>query len=143
MRLFGGGSEERFETVISAGSLIRGDITAKGPVRVEGHVQGDVSSEDAVVVGRDGEIRGNISGRSVTVGGQVTGRIEAAERVELLGTARLTGEVWSPRLAMEEGASYEGQVRMEQGAPFPKAGAVRRRDKAEPPRAPAAPETGS
>jgi len=112
MRLFGGSDEERFETIVSQGAVIRGDVTAKGPVRVDGRVEGDVRSEDGIVVGKDGDIRGNVTGKSVTIGGRVSGRVEAAERVELLGTAQLKGEVWSPKLSMEEGANFDGQVKM-------------------------------
>jgi cytoskeletal protein CcmA (bactofilin family) len=65
-----------------------------------------------VVVGETGMIRGNTRTRGMVVGGSVEGNIEATETVELKEKATMVGEIHAPRLAISEGASFDGRARM-------------------------------
>jgi cytoskeletal protein CcmA (bactofilin family) len=112
----------RFETVLAAGAEIIGDLKVKGPARIHGRVEGDIRCEDHLVVGRGGEVRGGLFAPVVTVGGHVAGKIEAAERVELLDGATVNGTIQAPRLTVAEGAIYEGTIHMGQHAAHPAKG---------------------
>jgi len=102
------------ETVLNQGTEFTGSVLVKGPVHIHGRIDGDVHCEDHLVVGKEGLVRGNISARLVSISGRVDGRIDAVERVELLDTANLTGEIFTPRLTVIDGAIFEGYVHMPQ-----------------------------
>ena len=106
-----GRSSTRLETVIGADSAIRGELTIKGTVRVDGTVEGDIRA-DWVIVGETGRVRGNVHARTMVVGGKVEGNIDATEIVELKDRAQVFGEICAAKLAMSEGALFEGQSSM-------------------------------
>jgi len=114
--MFGKGSR-KLETFIGDGTRVAGQVSVKGTIRIDGFLEGDVHA-DWVVVGGTGKILGNIRSRGVVVGGSVEGNIEAAETVELMGKAAMTGEIRSPKLAVSEGAVFDGRSRMKDETGF-------------------------
>lgn len=108
-----GRSSTRLETVIGSDSTIRGELTIQGTVRVDGTVEGDIRA-DWVIVGETGKIRGNVQARAMVVGGKVEGNIDASEIVELKDKAQVFGEICAAKLAMSEGALFDGQSSMKQ-----------------------------
>jgi cytoskeletal protein CcmA (bactofilin family) len=108
--MFGKGSR-KLETIVGDGTRVAGQVSAKGTIRIDGILEGDVDA-DWVVVGETGKILGNIRSRGVVVGGSVAGNIEAAETVELMRGAKMTGEIHAPRLSVSEGAFFDGRSRM-------------------------------
>ncbi|HZW36628.1 MAG: bactofilin family protein [Deltaproteobacteria bacterium] len=109
--MFGTGSR-KLETIVGDGTLIEGKVSAKGTIRVDGSVEGDVQA-DWVVVGETGRIRGNTRTRGMVVGGSVEGNSDATEIVELKGKAMMAGEIRSPKLGISEGAVFNGHSRMQ------------------------------
>ncbi len=108
-----GRSSTRLETVIGADSTIRGELTIQGTVRVDGTVEGDIRA-DWVIVGETGKVRGNVQARAMVVGGKLEGNIDATEIVELKDRAQVYGEICAAKLAMSEGALFDGQSSMKQ-----------------------------
>jgi len=108
-----GRTSTRLETVIGSDSTIRGELTIQGTVRVDGTVEGDIRA-DWVIVGETGKIRGNVQARAMVVGGRVEGNIDATEIVELKDRAQVFGEICAAKLAMSEGALFDGQSSMKQ-----------------------------
>lgn len=108
--MFGKGSRD-LETIVGDGTRIAGEVSVKGTVRIDGTVEGDVHA-DWVVVGESGKILGNARARGIVVGGMVEGNLCAAETVELTGKSSVTGEIVTPKLAISEGALFDGQSRM-------------------------------
>ena len=108
--MFGKGSR-KLETIVGDGTRVAGQVSVKGTIRIDGIVEGDVHA-DWVVVGETGKLVGNIRSRGVVVGGSVEGNIEAKETVELMGKASMTGEIHAPKLAIAEGAVFDGRSRM-------------------------------
>lgn len=108
--MFGKGSR-KLETIIGDGTHVSGRVSVKGTIRIDGVVEGDVHG-DWVVVGETGKILGNTRSRGMVVGGSVEGNIEATETVELTGKASMAGEIRSPKLAVFEGAIFDGRSRM-------------------------------
>ena len=106
-----GKESRKLETIVGDGTRVAGQVSAKGTIRIDGILEGDVDA-DWVVVGETGKILGNIRSRGVVVGGSVAGNIEAAETVELMRGAKMTGEIRAPKLSVSEGAFFEGRSRM-------------------------------
>lgn len=108
-------AEARQESVslLSLGSEFRGKLTFFGTVRVEGKVEGEVLSDDTLVVAPGGEVRGTVRvGTLIVTGGLVEATVFAAHAVEIHPEGRLVGEVTSPVFQIERGAIFEGTSRM-------------------------------
>jgi len=108
--MFGKGSQ-KLETIVGNDTHIAGKVSVKGTIRIDGIVEGDVQA-DWVVVGVSGKILGNTRARGMVVGGSVEGNIEATETVELKEKATMVGEIHAPKLAISEGAVFDGRARM-------------------------------
>ena len=116
MGLFGFGESKsmgRVETLIGQDASLRGSYNAKHTIHVEGEIYGNVTSEDGIIIGDKGMIRGNLTARSILVGGKVKGNIIASQRLELQATANVEGDLSAPILVIEEGAVFEGNCVME------------------------------
>ena len=104
-----GGSSQ---TVIGPKARFVGEVSGEEDVLVQGRLEGNVKVERRVTVAPSGEVRGDLHGRSVTVGGKVYGQIRATERAELLATAAVEGNVSAPKVVIAEGAQLQGSVAM-------------------------------
>jgi cytoskeletal protein CcmA (bactofilin family) len=102
-----------FETIIGKSCELKGGIISKGGVRVDGKVEGDVISDDAVTVGESAVIKGDVQGTSVIIGGKVNGDVTAKVKLEVMQTGKIYGDIRTPKLAMAEGVIFEGTCEME------------------------------
>ena len=108
--MFGMGG--KIETVIGEGAQVKGHLVVSGAVYVNGHVKGDVQSDSIVTLGEKGEVEGNLIAPYVVVGGKLRGHVEASMKCELLSTAMVGGDIRAPKLAVAEGAMFEGNCEM-------------------------------
>ena len=99
-------------SVIASGMTVRGDIESDGTVKVEGVVEGHVEARNQVLVARGGTVQGDIDACEAIVGGTVQGAIRAGERAEVQAGATVTGDITTRRIAVAEGASLNGAIRM-------------------------------
>lgn len=104
-------SDTHLETIVGAESSFQGTLRSKGSVRIDGKIEGGVSAE-GIILGERGEIQGDISARTVVVGGKVTGNIHATESLELLTKSQVFGDLHAPQLLIAEGAIFEGSCLM-------------------------------
>jgi len=102
------------ETLIGPDAVLKGTFTAKGSVRIDGEIHGNISCEEGVVVGSKGLVRGHITAKSVVLGGRVKGNVTASRRLEVERGAVIEGDLSTPLLLVEEGASFEGNCHMEE-----------------------------
>ena len=93
-----------------------GDITADGVVKIEGTVVGTVRAARQVLVGKGGEVEGDVISREAIIGGEVRGSIRADERIEIQSTSVVHGDVIAKRLLVQEGGEINGVVRMGENA---------------------------
>lgn len=99
-------------SIIGAGMRVVGDITADGVVKIEGIVVGTVRAGRQVLVGKGGEVEGDVISREAIIGGEVRGSIRADERVEIQATSVIHGDIAAKRLLIQEGGEINGVVRM-------------------------------
>jgi cytoskeletal protein CcmA (bactofilin family) len=81
-------------------------------VVVEGELEGDIQLETTVHVGKDGQVKGGITARSVRVAGRIVGNVRGLERVEVMASGQLEGDVVAPRVVITEGAFVKGKIEM-------------------------------
>jgi cytoskeletal protein CcmA (bactofilin family) len=98
---------------VGGASTLAGEINFKGMMRVDGRLSGRVNSPDGtLIVSSGGRVEAQIAVAVAKVNGTVEGDITATERIELGRTARVSGNLQTPALIVEEGAIFEGGCRM-------------------------------
>jgi cytoskeletal protein CcmA (bactofilin family) len=101
----------RATACIAQGIRIKGEITGKEDLFIDGTLEGKLDLGNAsVTVGPNGKVKADVSAREVIVRGQLDGKIDGTERVQLWNSGRVTGEVRTERLAIEDGALLRGKV---------------------------------
>ena len=107
--------EGRLSGFVGHGTTLTGETEFHAMLRVDGHLVGTVTSEaGTLIVGTSGIVDANIAVAAATINGAVNGDILATEKLHLGRTARVLGNIQSPRLIVEEGAILEGSCTMVQ-----------------------------
>ncbi|MEN8375614.1 MAG: polymer-forming cytoskeletal protein [Gemmatimonadota bacterium] len=106
----GTGSNDGVISIVGSGMKVSGDVETEGTIRIEGRVEGTVRAGKAVVVGKDGRIKGDIFTQDAVVGGEVRGTIVAESRIELQATCVVDGEIRARRIQLDEGGRVNGKV---------------------------------
>jgi len=99
-------------TIIGPGSFVRGDIDSGGFARIDGSVKGNLRARGRVVVGANARMRSSITGTSVTIGGVVDGNVLASERLVVLSSAIILGDIITRRIEVNEGCLIHGKVKV-------------------------------
>ena len=109
----------RAAACISQGIRIKGEVTGKEDLFVDGVLEGKLEmSGGSVTVGPNGKVKADIHAREIIVRGDVQGKLIGRDRVQLWNTGHVIGEVQTDRLAIEDGAVLRGKV--EAGKPVGK-----------------------
>lgn len=105
--------EGRLSGYVGNGTVLTGETSFQSMLRVDGHLTGRVSSENGtLIIGSTGRVDANISVSAALVNGTVNGDITASEKIELGRTARVVGNIQTPRIVIEDGAIFEGGCTM-------------------------------
>jgi cytoskeletal protein CcmA (bactofilin family) len=104
-------------TYVAASTKIVGTITGKGAYVFCGAVEGDCDIEGPLTLAAGGHWKGVLKATDVVVAGIVEGDVVAAQRVEILGSARVTGSLAGNSIAVAEGAIIAGEIKVTSGAP--------------------------
>lgn len=102
---------------IGDGITINGRLTGDEEVNVEGRVEGTVALESHLVVADDGTVVAEVDAESVTVEGTLDGDIVARDTVRLMPGCNVTGNIRAPRINIEEGAMFKGNIDMDVDIP--------------------------
>ncbi len=101
-------------SVIGPSLEVSGDFTGSEDLYVEGKIRGKVElPQNAVTVGAKGRVTAEVHARVIHVEGEVEGNLRAEEMVTLRKSARVRGDLVSPRVVIEDGARFKGTVDME------------------------------
>jgi cytoskeletal protein CcmA (bactofilin family) len=97
-------------THLGAGSAISGRIRCSESLRIDGQVKGEIFCEQLLTVGESASVQAAIEGDSVVIAGEVQGDITARSKITLERTARVTGDLCTPGIVIQEGAILEGRI---------------------------------
>jgi len=91
--------------------VIKGELSGSEDLYVDGQVDGSIElRNNNLMVGPNGIVRASVSAKGVTVQGKLDGKINASDRVEFRKSAIVTGDVVAQRIAIEDGAYFQGKV---------------------------------
>ena len=99
-------------TIIGKGTYIEGKLSVQSSVRIDGIIIGEIISTDTIVIGEDGNIRGDVISENVLVGGKVEGNIYATNRIVLETKSEVKGDLISPSVTISEGTIFNGSCKM-------------------------------
>ncbi len=106
-------SSGMINTIIGDNSKIEGLLLTSDSTRVDGLLQGKILSENTVIIGEHGVIRGDIKAVDILIAGTVYGNIKAESKIEITGTGRVLGDLFTKTLVIDEGASFKGNCTMD------------------------------
>src|SRR5262245_35391390 len=99
-------------TLISAGTTVKGDLSSNHDLRIDGNIIGNVSSSAKIVIGASGSVEGDISGNQADIVGKVSGNIKTKDLLQLRGDCVVNGNVYAGKLQVEPTAVFNGQCHM-------------------------------
>src|SRR5262249_23736337 len=105
-------AREAVETVVGKESSIQGTIRSEHSIRIQGAAQGEIESKHAAYVEEGARVNAKVTASEITVSGSVDGQIFSNGRVEIKPTGHVTGEINAASLIMQEGAYFDGQMKM-------------------------------
>jgi cytoskeletal protein CcmA (bactofilin family) len=100
---------EETNSTIGLNSQFEGRFAVKGAIRIDGKFEGEALIVDKVFIGPKGKVKTNIKASSVVVEGILIGNIQATNRVLLLPTSRILGDIQTPELIIQNGTILEGR----------------------------------
>ena len=106
------GVRTKVTTVLGAGTVFDGNFKASNTVRVDGTVNGNCTSEEELILGPEGVVKGNVSARNLIISGRVDGDIACLGKLEILSTGKVNGNISARALVIDEGASFDGKCTM-------------------------------
>lgn len=111
-----GAPAPHFATVIGPGMYYQGTLSGSGPIRIDGIFDGQIQSSGVIIITESAKVNANIQAGAVQVSGTVKGNI-TAQKVELLATGRVYGDLVTTNFESEEGAFLRGQLTMHDKLP--------------------------
>ncbi len=105
-------SETPSVNLIGAGTVIQGDITTNGDIRIDGALTGSIAVKGKLVIGVSGSVDGEIVCQNADISGSIKGKITVAELLTLKASAKLVGDIITNKIAIEPGASFSGSCSM-------------------------------
>ena len=104
---------DKLNMIIGEGSQITGDIEAHGTALLEGTLFGNFHGEK-IILGEKAYVKGNLFGRAISIGGRIDGNLFGADTVDLRPTGHVTGDIHTKKLAIMEGAVFNGMSSVEE-----------------------------
>ena len=101
---------ESANCLIGEGSVFEGRFFVEGSIRIEGKFEGEIKTEDQLIIAPSGKVKTDIVAKRVVVAGTLIGNIKASEEVNLLETGKVLGNIETPKLIVEPGIVSQGKV---------------------------------
>ncbi|MBX7220097.1 MAG: polymer-forming cytoskeletal protein [Blastocatellia bacterium] len=90
---------------------IRGEISFKDLISIEGRVIGHIQSDNGrLILAEKGKVEGDIEVGSASISGEIQGNLFARERIDIHGTGKIMGDITAPVLTVDAGAQISGKV---------------------------------
>jgi cytoskeletal protein CcmA (bactofilin family) len=101
---------------INSDTIIEGSIKAKGNLRIDGVLKGNLECQGRLVIGASGSVEGEIHCENAEIEGTIKANITVTDLLTLKSTAKVHGDILTKKLAIEPGATFTGSCSMGTGA---------------------------
>src|SRR5688572_26782079 len=99
-------------SMIGAGTVLKGDITSNGDIRIDGTLRGNIIGAAKVIIGANGAVEGDVAGQQADIMGKVVGSIKVKDLLQLKNGCTVEGNISSGKLQVEPSAVFNGQCHM-------------------------------
>lgn len=99
-------------TILGRETSFNGVLTFKKPLQIAGEFFGEIISDGYVLISEGAVVKANIKAHTVIVGGHVTGNVIATERLEMLSTGKVIGNIKTAKLQIADGVIFDGNCEM-------------------------------
>lgn len=106
-----------YTTLLGPTIALTGELRCGESLRIDGSVKGEVHCDELLTVGEKGSVFASIEGDTIVIAGEVKGDITARRKITLESTARVTGDLTTPGIVIQEGARLEGRIMIGGGPP--------------------------
>ncbi len=110
-------NEITVHSIIGEGTKFRGEFDLKGLLRIDGDFSGVIKTQDKILISRNGRAECTIYARVVVIGGLIKGDIFASDRVEILSTGVVIGNIETPRLIVQDDVILHGKCNVVKAKP--------------------------
>ena len=107
-----GETQNQSINIINEGTLIKGDITANGDIRIDGELVGNIDAKGRLVIGPNGKVKGEINCNNIEVSGYIKGKIMVSELLTMKASAQIFGDLVAGKLSVEPGSVFTGTCTM-------------------------------
>ena len=104
--------ENQIKAYMGEGAVFNGSLSFEGTVRIDGKFEGQVNTDDTLIIGETGHLRAEIFAGTVICLGRVEGTIIASKKVEIHSNSQVAGNIKSPALYIELGGILDGSCDM-------------------------------
>lgn len=105
---------DQMETLIGPSTSIKGSLTSNGALRIDGQFEGDITTTADIIIGESGRVSATVDAKNAIVAGAVTGNMDIGDKLELMPTAKIIGDLKVGSLIIGEGAIFKGNCEMRQ-----------------------------
>ena len=100
--------KDHIKAILGEGTSFWGSLKYSGTVRIDGFFEGDIITDDILIIGSNGVVKGSIKAGFIHVFGSVIGDIRANNAVKVMSSAQIIGDIFTPMLTVEEGVKLLG-----------------------------------
>ncbi len=104
--------EKNIKTVLEQDIKFSGNLKFSTSLKIKGGFEGEINSTGHLYIGKNASVKAKIKAKHITIYGKVEGNIEAIDKVEILSTGSLTGDVKAPDLLIQSGCIFNGKCIM-------------------------------
>jgi len=109
------GRDHDIKALLGPNAEFEGLLSFEGTVRIDGAFQGEIKTEDCLIIGETGRVNAEIEVGRLIVMGELSGNVRAGEKVEIMPTGKVYGNLATPVMVLQDGGTLEGKVKMETG----------------------------
>lgn len=105
-------TDKTIKAYMGEDTSFNGKLSFQGTVRIDGRFEGEVLTEDTLIIGEKGELKADIHAGTVICKGKIQGTIVASKRMEIYSTSEILGNIRTPSLFVEAGSVFDGNCDM-------------------------------
>ena len=109
--------ESKLDTVIGSDSELKGDISVRGSLRVDGRIEGNLSVMDNLFLGKGSYVHGEVHCKDGIIAGKIEGNVFAQGTIELQAEGSVIGDIKCKNLVLDREAFLDGRVKMSEEPP--------------------------
>ena len=107
--------DDQHNSIIGDGSIFEGQFYIAGSLRIDGKFEGEIKTEDTLIIGETGRVKTNVNATNVMLSGTLIGDINATNEVRVTETGKMLGDINAPTVHLAKGVIMKGTVNVTAG----------------------------